>query len=698
MDKKSLLNAAPLLQGELLDRRQELKNNLVKYALTLDRCPENFESDDLISLINRKFGIKMDVAVVTSCLQELEQKGVIKHSQSGEYNLIEKPSSVTFDKLTDPVWEEFSDELQEENEEIDIYNINKSMEPAFKDFLMEFFLDIAESFEALSEYQVDTIYTDNTEDLIKETIKSHNLRDENTFEVVLTDYIKNPKKSEKLLEFTDKVYRGVVNIDLLARERDAEFPEIADVPTQNKVIILDTNTIVNLLCETDRLHPLATKVCEKSVENDFDLYFTNETRKELNGLIRWAEQEMDGIYNGNRSFETADTQFVKDFRKKDEVSWDEYINRVRDWEETVQEWDITEFDKDIEPNNKVLAEAKELLIEYEGELTQQSLDRLNHDASLFGYAAQSRVKSDSDFGPFILSFHNDFTDAGNKLVEKDGLQGIIGNHVLAMQARNWLNYLLSFSSIEFDEEDRKEVSLAILQGATNFEEALSIKDYSRLLVPKLELEAEDEEYLANYLRGHPLHEELQDALNENKGHKAEKISRQMIKDEEYKKTIQNERKFHERIQHASSRVEELESEVENKDERVEELEQRVEELEDDKGDTFIIQGGTAIADSNAEAEAKAEAKIEFEEKYESLVEKFEEKISDDIGEITDGLPDDFDESAIENPPKGDSNIEDKKEWLQTISALITVSGSTTGAFSQLQPEINEVLAMAIGLV
>lgn len=697
MNKESLLDAAPLLQGELLDRRQELKNNLVRYTLTLERCPDRFESSDLITFINSKFGIDMDSGVVTACLQELADQGVVEHTKSDEFILRQPPQATTFNELAKPVWEEFSVSLQEENEEIDIYNINKNMEPAFKNFLLEFFLDIAESFEALSEYQVDTLYTDDTEALIEEVAGNHDLRDENTFKDVLTQYIKNPRQNTELLNFTDKIYRGVVNIDLLSRERDTEFPQISDIPRKNRKIFLDTNAIVNLLCETDRLHPLATKVCEKSVENGFELYYTHKTREELNGLIGGAENEMDGIYHGSKSFETAETQFVKDFRKKDDVSWDEYISDIRDWEDTISKWEITEFTEDVEPNEKVMAEAKELLIEYEERLTQQSLDRLNHDASLYGYAAQYRVESDSDFGPFILSFHNNFTDAGNKLAEKEGLQGIIGEHILAMQARAWLNYLLSFSSVDFDEEDREEVSLAILQGATNFEDSMTIRDYSRLLVPKLDLEAEDEEYLSEYLRGHPLHEELQEALDDNKGSQAERISREIITDEEYRETIQEKRHFHDRIQRASSKVEELEKESEQKDKRIEELENRIENLEGDSGDTYNIMGGTAIAQSDAEAEAQAEARIEFNQQYSKFAKEFEAALPDDLSELERRLPDQFDASSVQNPPSEESTVEQKKEWLQTISAIMTVSDTVPDFLSQFQPEINELFATAVGL-
>jgi hypothetical protein len=68
------------------------------------------------------------------------------------------------------------------------------MKPAFKKFMLEFFLDISESFEALLEYQVDTLYTEDTEELIENTIADYKLRDVNTFRTVLTAYLKTPKE------------------------------------------------------------------------------------------------------------------------------------------------------------------------------------------------------------------------------------------------------------------------------------------------------------------------------------------------------------------------------------------------------------------------------------------------------------------------------------------------------------------------
>jgi hypothetical protein len=156
--------------------------------------------------------------------------------------------------------------------------------------MLEFFLDISESFEALSEYQVDTLYTEDTEELIENTIADYKLRDVNTFRTVLTAYLKNPKGNNALLEFTDNIYIGIVNIDILSKEKSTTFPSVSSIPSRNKTILLDTNVLVNILCETDKLHPITTKVCEKSLENDFDLYYTNETEKELNGLIGGAKK------------------------------------------------------------------------------------------------------------------------------------------------------------------------------------------------------------------------------------------------------------------------------------------------------------------------------------------------------------------------------------------------------------------------
>ena len=615
---------------------------------------------------------------------------------SSRYKLIQKPPETTFDDLTEEVWEEFSDKLQSSNNDIDIYNINKRMEPAFKDFLLEFFLEISQSFESLSQHEIDVLYSENIENIIANTIEDYNLRDEATFRNVLEDYLKNPRENSALLDFTDNIYRGIVNIDLLSRERDTKFPNVSSIPNENKILLLDTNVIVNLLCETDRLHPLAAKVCEKSAENEFKLYYSQKTKKELNGLIGGAESEMDGIYSGNGSFETADNQFVKDFRKGDSSSWGEYLDRIKDWEENVGEWDISEFSKEIDPNGKVMTEAKEFLIEYESHLTHQSLNRIDHDAALYGYVAQLRVRSNHDFGPFILSFHNNFTDAGNKLAEVEGLRGIVGNHVLAMQARNWLNYLMSFSSIRFDDEDRKEVSLAILQGATNFDETLTIREYSRLLVPKMGFKPEDEEYLADYLRGHSLHHELQDALDKNEGHRAENVSRKIIEDDEYREVVQEQREFDERLKQATEFVGDLKDQIKQKDQRVEELESRISNLESDSGDTYIMNGGNASA--SADAQAEATIKADFNREYADLVDQFIQGLDESQVTLEEILPEDQPKEKFEQPPSEGSSLETKKEWLQTASAIITLSDTVPDAVAQLLPKINELFATATTLL
>ena len=90
MDQESLLDAAPLLQGELLNKRRELKKNLVRYSLTLSRCPDEFEPKDIIKLINSKFSIELDSGVVISGLKELEDEGFVKHTLSSREGVIEQ--------------------------------------------------------------------------------------------------------------------------------------------------------------------------------------------------------------------------------------------------------------------------------------------------------------------------------------------------------------------------------------------------------------------------------------------------------------------------------------------------------------------------------------------------------------------------------------------------------------------------------
>lgn len=696
MNKQSLLEVAPLLEGELLEQRQELKKNIVKYTLSQERFPTEFTLSRVTAYSDSNFGIKIETSAAASTLGELQEEQLVKHVHESKYEIVEKPETISFNKLADPVWNEFCKILAQSDNDIDIHYLDRNMENSFKDFLLEFFLDISGSFEALNEHQIDTLYSKDLEDLIDKSASSHEFQNESAYKRNLKEYLQNPREQEELLKFTDKTYRGIVNIDLLSREGELDFPPISDIPQKNRMVILDTNVLVNLLCKTDNLHPIASTVCETSLNNGLDLVYLEETKEELNRLLQGAENEMSGIYDGDKKISTADTQFVKDFQRSDEaVSWDEYISKAKEWKDTVRELGITELDCNYKPNQKVTENAKELLIEADDKISDGFIRRVNHDASMLGYAAQYRVRSRGNFGPFVLSFHNAFTETCNKLVQRDGLQGIIGPHPLGMQSRSWLNYLMSFSSAGFDEDNRRQVSLAILQGATKFDDSLSIQEYARLLVPKAGLKKEDEKHLGKYLREHPLSKELEKALERDDGQKAEDLSRQILTDDEYRQTIQEERDFGKRIKKASSRVNEMQSKLELKDNKINQLEEEIDKLKRNGGSpTINIQGGTAVAN----AEAEASVNVEFKQQYENIANEFAELDDEKVIDIMVGLPDRFDEFKLNDPPSESSSIPKKLEWLQTASAVLTLSDKIPEWANQLQPDVMELISMGIGIV
>jgi len=681
MEKDALIQAAPLLQGSVIDQRRDIKYDIVGLILSSSRFPREFDVGKVISVCKESLGISLDRSTVVGILDEFEADEQVEYVQGTDYRILEKPETQSLDSIIEPIWQEFSSVLQDHDEEIDIHYINENMKRAFRNFLLEFFFSISETSQILMETQTERFNDSVTRDVVETVIDNTNMRDPDTFEDALFDYIENPRT--RFLDFTNNVYTGIVNREILTREEEIDIPLI---DAAGKTLILDTNVLVHLLCQTERGHLISRTICERSSELDFRLRYTSETADELDRFIRGSKKEMSGLYTGNNSQETIRSQFVKDFQRCDVASWDEYISDIQNWREHISsEYDITQVREAVEDDVDIREEVKSILVKSRrGQgLSEQAISRLNHDSSLFGYVANLRKDIDQEprFGPFVISFHNDLTAASSTLSEQHPEDDIVGSQEIALQPRTWLNYLIAFASARIDQEDdSNRISLALLRLASDTQESLDLEEYAKILAPKVGLEGEDKDYLAEFLLNHPLSNELKSALYDNRGAEAENISRQILTDDEYINTIQEERDFENRVRNASSRIQEME-------ERIDSLESELETYRSDEADG----SERIIVNVNAESEAVASSSTEvtiseeqFRTEYVDFINMLDTRLENGI-ESTEG---------VDPPPDDDSEISDIHTWLQSTAALISSVSNGPKTLSTLQPIAEELLSKA----
>jgi hypothetical protein len=524
--------------------------------------------------------------------------------------------------------------------------------------MREFLFEITESVEELNKYQKDSVYTKygRTDDLIDEVIENHRISDQVIFRDAIKQYLQDP--GQELIKFTEDLYTTAVNRDLLAKEDEyVRFPQI---PQSNRKIILDTNALVPLLADTDDLHHLTATVCNKSLKEDFELFYTPGTAEELDDLIDYSNSMQTGVYAGNSRRGNSSNQFVKDYGRKRDISWSEYHSNLRGWRETLEEdFDIREIDWDTVPNEKVKEKTVNKLIESTGEISnQQFFNKVKHDGDLLGLVATERVRSDWDFGPFVLTFHEPLAELGKEFSEDSEIKNISGGRPLALHPRSWLNYLISFSSVEFKSGDQEQISLALLSAASDFNETMDISDYVHHFAPKVDVELEQESNLEKLLVNHRLSDQLEDAVDNGENLRAEKISREILTDQEYLETIKEEREYEESIQMASSTIEDLES--------------RIEELENQ----------TESQSSSHKTDPESSFRTSYREKYTQFRSSFPQRLS---------------KTDFPKPPDHQSDMENIKEWLQITTATITTSEDLPDQVEELQPQLEELLAEAISL-
>lgn len=671
MNVNALLEIAPLVQGKVLDRRIELRDNIVRYILSSDNCPTRCTPEKIVETAKSEFSIQLDEGLVTASLDNLVQEEIIEHETSNIYRILSEPESPDIKNLIHPVWLEYKQIVEAEDPEVELINIDQDIEKAFRLFLNDYVDRIASSTIDLGDIEVDSLIRENLNDNIEKVVDEANVGKASLFKRTMKDYIKNP--GDELQKFTGIVYNGIVNIDLISREVSIDFEEISG---SKKVLFLDTNILVSLMCEEDSLHPIISSTCRKSRRMGYDLYYLPWTAEEMDRFVYASIGEAERWLNSGGN-NVIRSQFLEDYIEKDNVSWNDYKSELNNWRQVLETiWNIYEYEEEVDINDEKVDNARHILKHMqqwgnEENITLSEDNRLNHDAKLLGLTATLRDTSDIDpaEGPFILSFHGIMTS-----VSRIGEQ-TFWERGLAIQPRNWLNYINAFSAIEFDENSRKEVARAIIKSSANFDETWSIDEYTKYLRTKLGLDENSQGLLKDYILSTPLSRELERALSENEAGQVERIAREIVGSEQFLENFKEQKELDERVDQLSQSLRDYKSRYEKERERRREAEKIVSEI----GDVNIEVDVSAVAESTSEVEGGSNIATEYIEFVKLL---------------NAALPQGIQGSDFENPPEETTKIQDIITWLNAINVTFHTVDNLPENVASLQPYAQELLMRA----
>lgn len=659
MDVEQLSEIEDLTGKTMSERRERLKKEIIK--TNISGISDEFTKIDIQGVCENETDLKFGDEIIEQALIEIE--GVyVSHLEGEKYEKLKDPKTTNFEEIAEPVWDEYKEFLDKYKTEGLSQFYEEKIKPAFFKFLKDFLVELTSSVEKLNGYEKDSIYTHHgsTDELLEQAIDSldYEIPEEDLFKDSIEEYLKDPE--EKLLSFIDECYTTAVNKDLLERENDlVDFPS---VPGRNRKLILDTNTLVVLLADTDDLHPLMSTVCEKSSSDDvnFDLHYTSQTADELDELIDHSNRIMSGVASSQKE-SSDDNQLINDYGEKRDTDWSDYINELRDWRDQLEDqFNVTKIEFNHTPNETIEDATRRRLIEgSEAMLNRFKFDQFKHDWELLGTVARHRQYSDWSFGPFALTFDEQLSKIGREFGEEEEFDSIVGNQTLTLHPQKWLNYLIAFSSVDFNSEDREKFSMAVLEASSDFEDELDIDEYVHKFAPKVDVGVEDEEKLKELLLNHRLSEELEEAINEDEDIRAERVSREILTDREYLDRIEEESKYEDRIRVQESTINELEKEIE-------ELRQ---------------QTNSDDLDEDAEIDES-----QFRTSYRECSTKFRSELSVHIRE-----------TSFSNPPGYQSDIEDIKSWLQNATIKLDNSDGSEYDLGELEEDLEKLLADAIRL-
>jgi hypothetical protein len=271
--------------------------------------------------------------------------------------------------------------------------------------------------------------------------------------------------------------------------------------------------------------------------------------------------------------------------------------------------------------------------------------QIEHDAICLGIVSTARQKPQKALiGPWFLTFDN--------LVF--GLSELYGQvtkdeFLLSIQPRTWLNYLLTFSKIDFNKEEIDSVAEAIILFTTNYNHTkMELEDYNRLITDKLSLEAEDSKLLMEILLKSPLIAELEKALEAGKGGDADRTVYKILTDKSFVDKIIEQRTLKSDYERVSGKMRELQKQLGEEKAAREALEKCARYtiyIKTDVKTTIDLNIETQLNGLNASLEAL--------------------------------LPGGFEKYNLPPPPKGEASPSKIREWLTKIKDGLTTTKDIT---------------------
>jgi len=488
-DINILIRSISLTRGKFLERRREIRKTLVIAALDQFKVEDIFEIADISKHIEKVGKCKIDSNEIITVLSDYQSEGIIEHIEGYKYKIRKKIDLPGFEILSEPVWKEFSVILKTKNPNYDPY-IHKNARVIFDNILMKILTRYALSRPL--ENEIDYIPIDDIQSVIDKEIADNSIEKSfgKKYSDILLEYFSSNEK--KLLECIVNCYFWFIDLNLLSYERDLKS---IDFCKELNFLLIDTNFIVTILCQTDSRYPLSAALIDFCKTSQIKVYYTDITKEEVWNLINASKSAMK--LNPFQQY-NIDNQFIDDYRNLNRLNglhYSEYIVFLNNWADFLtskyniqllpaiysRNRDEKDFDyiKNTLPMLYDVQLKERIRRDVDYKLRKRSEATYSHDAhciSLISHIKKSLKTYDlfGKLGPWFLTYDSLLSDLNNHCFRKYDEFGYV------IQPRIILNYFLAFKKIDYNEKDIESIANALLKYTVrNPRHSFSISEYSK---------------------------------------------------------------------------------------------------------------------------------------------------------------------------------------------------------------------------
>jgi len=531
MDNLTLIKLSNLTKGKLLDRRRDVRKNILLTTLGQYKINDILDYQDLIDKIYILTRCRFEKEQILDILSNLEDEGIVENIGDFTYRIIDQVNIPDINDSIMPVWNEFLQEYILNRKIKYDPHIHKNAQTAFNEIILKIIsqFTISEPFEN----QVESIPIENLQSLINSVINGLFFpkdKFKETLQKLILEYLTSEASgNQNLLTLIYNCYDALINVNLLKLEQDFKNLNI-NFSDHVIFLLLDTNFIITLLTKTDPKHSLSVALVKQCNKSGIPLLYSNFTKVELNSLIRSVQTELASLgVTSKRS--PSDNQLIVDYFKhyqEHRTSWSQYSAYLDIWESLIQKnWNIQLLQENIAINkDSTIYEVVKVALKtfdeaahndrvengIDTQYRQKSEESYNHDAFSVSYVFRSKSNIEKNntlnpYGPWFLSYDNRLSIINKTTLAKFNKYGYV------IQPRILLNYLHTFTTVSIDENAVDEFALALLRYTARVAyPKLTLDEYSQLVAIKIGLGEENSTILKEIFIQSPLIDELQRAL------------------------------------------------------------------------------------------------------------------------------------------------------------------------------------------